>query len=444
MSAKKTLTISVKTKAWIHDILQSEFSRQVESVELQLGSNNTQVYTVTIAAGSNVRTNKTSTRTTRSTCGVQKERVPQPGTETLPADTTTVILRFTDAGADLNDTIQVQNEVAAYSLARIALASLDEPVTPRIYGWRSVNLDTKVSGWILQEHMHGVGLNDEVLKKLDRAAKHSVLTDITRIFHLLQQYKLPVSVVGYGGFNFDDDGQVTTGPTTIHGATKACATYHELYYQYLQTQIQRMDMCDVVQGWQDTPDLRARIDAFVERGFQPLLGRFIEANPRPVLVHGDMNLQNFLYDPQTSRITALVDWSFSHVASLYDEYFYSFPELFHIVTPEDPTSPSNAIRRALLHGLVSVSDEDKAGAPMADWTLIEQTNAAFVVESVIRPVDLMPGIDTLSDLYWFIQNLSPGMFYMSRVRAKMGPQRIQAVKRNAKDSLEQTLKRWGY
>ncbi|KIH91990.1 hypothetical protein SPBR_01680 [Sporothrix brasiliensis 5110] len=434
MPAKKTLTISAETKAWIHDILQSEFSRQVESVELQLGSNNTQVYTVTIAPGSNVRTNNTSTRTARSTYGVQMERVPQPGTETLPADTTTVILRFTDAGADLNDTVQVQNEVAAYSLARVALASLDEPVTPRIYGWRSVNLDTKVSGWILQERKRGVGLNDEVFKKLDRAAKNSVLTDIARIFHLLQQYKLPVSVVGYGGLNFDDDGRVITGPTTIHGATKACATYRELCYQYLRTQIQRMDMCDVVQGWQDAPDLRARIDAFVERGFQPLLERSIEANPRP----------NFLYDPQTSRITALVDWSFSHVASLYDEYFYSFPELFHIVTPEDPTSPSNAIRRALLHGLVSVSDEDKAGVPMADWTLIEQTNAAFVVEGVIRPVDLMPGIDTLSDLYWFIQNLSPGMFYMSRVRAKMGPQRIQAVKRNAKDSLEQTLKRWEY
>ncbi|KAL1893610.1 hypothetical protein Sste5346_006441 [Sporothrix stenoceras] len=357
MPPKKDLTITAETKARIHDILQSEFGRQVESIALQPGSNNT---------------------------------------------------RYT--GADLNDAVQVQNEVGAYSLARIALASLDVPVTPRIYGWHAVDMDTKAPGWILQEFMRGAVLNDEAFGKLDRTAKDSVVADIARIFHLLQQYKLPASVVGYGGLNFDDDGQVVTGPTAIHGATKACATYHELYNEYLKTQLRRMDECDVVQGWQDTSDMRARIDAFVERGFQPLLERSIEANPRPVLIHGDLNMLNFLYDPETSRITALVDWSFSHVASLSDEYFYSFPELFHIVVPEDPTSPANTIRQAILYGLDAVTNEDKAATPMADWTLIERTNAAFVAAGVTRPADLMPGIDALSDLYWFIQNLSPGLF----------------------------------
>lgn len=64
---------------------------------------------------------------------------------------------------------------------------------------------------------------------------------------------------------------------------------------------------------------------------------------------------NFLYNPETSRITALVDWSFSHVASLSDECFYSFPDLFHIVTPEDPASPMNNIRKAVLHGVDAVT-----------------------------------------------------------------------------------------
>lgn len=229
MPPKKDLTITAETKAQIHDILQSRFGRQVESVTLQPGSNNTQVYTVAIAPGANVDANKTNTHVTRRAGSAQSAHAPQPGTEALPADTTTVILRFTDTGADLNDAVQVQNEVVAYSLARVALASLDAPVTPRIYGWHAVDMDTKAPGWILQELMRGTGLNDEVLGKLDRAAKDSVLADIARILHLLQQYKLPASVVGYGGLNFDDDGQAVTGPTAIHGATKACATYHELY-----------------------------------------------------------------------------------------------------------------------------------------------------------------------------------------------------------------------
>ncbi|CAK7198511.1 hypothetical protein SEUCBS139899_001172 [Sporothrix eucalyptigena] len=444
MPPKKDLTISADTKARIHDILQSDFGRQVESIALQSASNNTQVYAVGISPGANAHANTTSTRVTRSGQSGQSTREQQHGTEELPADTTTVILRFTDPGSDLNDAVQVQNEVAAYLLARSALASLDVPVTPRIYGWRAVDVDTKAPGWIVQERMRGVRLDDDVFGKLDRAAKESIVTDIAQIFHLLQQYKLPASIVGYGGLNFDDDGQVVTGPTAIHGATKACTTYHELYKEYLKIQLQRMDACDVVQGWQDASDLRARIDAFVEQGFQPLLEQTVEANPRPVLVHGDMNLLNFLYDPETSRITALVDWSFSHVASLSDEYFYSFSELFHIVIHEDLTSPSNTVRKALLHGLDAVTDADKAAAPMAVWPLIEQTNAAFTAVGVTRPVDLMPGIDSLSDLYWFIQNLSPGLFYMSRVRANMGPQGLKAAKRQAQNVLEQTLKRWGY
>lgn len=222
MHSQKDLTITAETKVQIHDILQSKFGRQVESIVLQPGSNNTQVYAVTIAPEANANADKTST------C-VDSAHLPQHGTEALPADAATVILRFTDTGADLNDAVQVQNEVGAYSLARAALASLDAPVTPRIYGWHAVDMDTKAPGWILQERMRGAALNAEVFEKLDRTAKDSIVADIARIFHLLQQYKLPASVVGYGGLGFDRDGQVVTGPTAIHGTTKSCATYHELY-----------------------------------------------------------------------------------------------------------------------------------------------------------------------------------------------------------------------
>ncbi|CAK7236616.1 hypothetical protein SBRCBS47491_009699 [Sporothrix bragantina] len=447
MAPKSATIITDEAKTRIHDILQSEFGRQVESISLQQGSNNTQVYTTVLSpipANGTSHATAYEMRNTRSTRSSKIKHKLKPGTEELPVDTTTVILRFTNPGSDLNDAVQVQNEVAMYTLARKAFEPLDNPITPRIYGWQAVDVEAGLPGWILQEKMSGESLGDGVFAKLDRATKESIVADIARIFRLLQQFRLPDSVVGYGGLNFDDDGQVVIGPTAIHAALKGCATYHKLYNEYLQTQLRRMDECDIIQGWKDEPALRARIDTFVERGFPSLLERAADSSPRPVIVHGDFNIENLLYDPGTNRITALLDWSFSHIASLSDEYFYSFAALSHIVTHGDLPLPENTVRKALLEGLAAVSDKEKKECPMADWQLIEMTDAAFAVAGVVRPVDQMPNIDILADLYWFLQNVSQPMFFMPRLRAKMGPGRLKVAKFHTKNTLEQILKRRGY
>lgn len=152
-----------------------------------------------------------------------------PGTDPLPVDAIQVVIRFTDAGDCLNGAVQVQNEVAALVLMRNAFSSLDAPVAPRVYGWRPVDIKAGSPGWILEEHMPGVPLDDDIFRELHSAAKQSIVSDIATIFRLIQQYELPASVVGYGGLDFADDGKIITGPTAIHGATKACTTYYELY-----------------------------------------------------------------------------------------------------------------------------------------------------------------------------------------------------------------------
>lgn len=154
----------------------------------------------------------------------------QPGTDTLPITITKAVIRFTNPDSNLNNTVRVESEVASIKLTRDAIAPLGKSIVPQVYRWNSA---ANGNGWVLMEHMSGIPLQVAVFQKLDDDAKKKILSQIGQILKLIQEYKLPPSVVGYGGLSFAEDGNVVVGPTPIHGATKRCETYHELYTEYV-------------------------------------------------------------------------------------------------------------------------------------------------------------------------------------------------------------------
>lgn len=185
-----------------------------------------------------------------------------------------------------------------------------------------------------------------------------------------------------------------------------------------------MDQCKVVKGWKDT-DLRARIDEFVTNGFKPLIERISEPQLRRTLVHGDfgksdsaqcrsvslyllnvLDIHNILYDPETNDITAVLDFQFSHVASAGDEYFYSLDRIQGLVSPPVQSGSKMLLREYLLHGFEEDAAEHE-DEDMVDWKVAVMRDEAFRLANVLRPVDMQPNMDPLSELYWFIQNISP-------------------------------------
>lgn len=49
---------------------------------------------------------------------------------------------------------------------------------------------------------------------------------------------------------------------------------------------------------------------------------------KPVLLHGDHRLGNFLFDEDTLEITAILDWELSHIGDFHEDLAYSFDPLF--------------------------------------------------------------------------------------------------------------------
>ncbi|KAF4834451.1 hypothetical protein CGCTS75_v003200 [Colletotrichum tropicale] len=334
-------------------------------------------------------------------------------------------MRFSDPASMLNEQIRVQNEVAVMSLAREALKHHDPSLVPEVYGWRPFSEGV---GWTLIEFKQGVPLGDK-FPTLDSEKKRDLLRQIAQVFKHIQQYKPPESARTFGGLNLGPDGSLTGGPTPIAGGGP-CATLSDLYQEYFKTQIGFADKCDIVQGWGDS-DLRARLDHFGAKGLRSLCTNIV--NP-------DGN--NILFDEVTNKLTALLDYDFGHIGSQADEYFYSFHSIHGLMIPPFTGNPEEEhLWSCLLNGFIKVDVQRKSDS--IDWMTAIMRDEEFTKAGVERPADI-GGIDDLSAVYWFIQNISPPMFFLERWRAKATPERSEMIKREARNNLEKNLDLWGY
>ena len=70
----------------------------------------------------------------------------QPGTHDVPHGLSVFVIRLANPVSGCNDTVRVENEVAALSLARDALGSELSHLVHRVFGWGSAK---DRQGWIL-------------------------------------------------------------------------------------------------------------------------------------------------------------------------------------------------------------------------------------------------------------------------------------------------------
>lgn len=120
-------------------------------------------------------------------------------------------MRISNPAANLNEEVRIENEVAAIVLMRNALSEYGSMIVPDVYGWSS---GRDAPGFIIEEKMTGGPLLDMTLLPAD--AQKEVLLQAAKIFKLIQDYRTLPSMNGYGGLNFNEEGNVVMGPTSIH------------------------------------------------------------------------------------------------------------------------------------------------------------------------------------------------------------------------------------
>lgn len=88
---------------------------------------------------------------------------------------------------------------------------------------------------------------------------------------------------------------------------------------------------------------------------------------------------------------------------------------------------------------------DAAARPTddVDWKAAVAFDAELAAAGAKRPRDV-EGIETLSAVYWFIQNVSPQEFFITKMRARMTPEWLEKKRVQQQKELERYLDAWGY
>jgi hypothetical protein len=164
----------------------------------------------------------------------------------MPNGTETLVIRFSDAEANLNEAVRVANEVAAMELMRSALSGFGTgAIVPDVYDWQGASRHQQ--GYIVEQFMQGEQLSND-FGELKRDDQRRLLDQIADIFKAIQTFQLPDSIQGYGGLGFDDAGRVVTGPTAIPcgGPFTSVA---DMYSQFMRLQINMSEKSSLLDGW---------------------------------------------------------------------------------------------------------------------------------------------------------------------------------------------------
>lgn len=216
-------------------------------------------------------------------------KMNQSGTSPIPAGTKQLIFRIPRPNAPFNQSIRVQNSVAAAELARkgLLLKGLPASIVPSVYAWSTLGPDTEGVGWILEEHMPGVGNAEFEFYAWKPEIQKRVLHQIADILAAVQQLELPDSVTGYGSLGYDDKGNMIGVPLIVEPFTGPYNSLSDYYTDRLEISLKDAERSPLVNGWHGK--IRPRIDSFVKGQFNEILEKMTATGSKRVLIVGDMS-----------------------------------------------------------------------------------------------------------------------------------------------------------
>jgi len=417
---------------FVKNMLQDQLGLVTEEINPAKGGRNNFAYIVTVTAGSRV------------------SPVNKPGTVDLPRDTKTLVIRLSNAEANLNEAVRVENEVAAMVLMRSALSGFGKKtIVPDVYDWHGAS--GAQQGYIVEQFMAGDQFCSD-FGQMERDDQERLLDQISDIFKAIQDFRLPESIHGYGGLGFDEAGQVVTGPTAIP-CGGPFASLADMYSQFMRLQIDMSEKSSLLAGWKGT-DIRERLERFHSKGLPSLMEKLTDQ--RPTLIHADFDPNNMLYDKETMTITALLDFDFSHIASPVDEYFYSFYTIHGILGGHHDTDKTAAqLLEYQIKGFPSIVADERPDTSkdrhfddcvQVDWVVASTWDNMLREKGVKRPASLerVGEIDGIQNLYWFIQDICQPYLLMERWLQTRTPEQLEKTKAKNETALRNALEGFGY
>ncbi|KAK3937888.1 phosphotransferase enzyme family-domain-containing protein [Diplogelasinospora grovesii] len=342
-----------------------------------------------------------------------------------PAGVTTLVIHLSNPLAEgLNNTNRVENMVAAQFLVRqAALAGLSPVVpVPAVYAWSPCRYpeisDETGFGWTMSEYKLGSDL-DAQFESLPLEEAQDVLEQIADLLTAVQRVELPDTVTKFGALTIDNSGNIVSGQMPILPGGP-WETYEEIWLEKLQSQLAEADKSPRIRGWREVQGglsgLRERIDKFLGsgRGVQKMLQGVVDTRQRG-LVHGDLTMNNVLYDSTTKRVTGLLDFDWAAVTHRCEEFLSGLWDVVGGIHER----VGELIQPMVLSGEFGVQPAGLSDAELRKWEIARAWNSALVKRGAIRPSSVA-GVDRLKALKEFGNLLCPFQLASEAMLQRMG------------------------
>ncbi|KYK54910.1 Protein kinase-like domain protein [Drechmeria coniospora] len=364
----------------------------------------------------------------------------QPGTTKAPSDglSALVVKLSNPCASDVNNTNRVENDVAVQHLVRQSMSEAGlPPLVPAIYAWAPTTTNDEANetafGWIMSELRSGVDLDTE-FSSLGAEDKEMVLEQVAAALGAIQAAKLPENVTKFGGLTFNTSGQIVSGEATLRKGAPV-DSYANWRAARLRGHLDRAAESAVIQGWKSN-GVDKRIENFLNSGGleKTLAGVDLQ---RKGLVHGDFTMNNLLFDKDSKRITAVLDFDWSFVSNPLDEFLSS---LFDVGGQID--LDNSELDAAILSGDFSTPTklEDEAGKK---WEAARAWNATAKRNGVLTPSEIQ-GARQIVDLLRFQNLLCPYSLANESYVKKMGEEKTTERRVQTEADIVQWLSNHGF
>ena len=120
--------------------------------------------------------------------------------------------------------------------------------------------------------------------------------------------------------------------------------------------------------------------------------------------HDTTATDNLLFDPETLKITAILDFDWSYIGSTADEFLRSFSDLSGKLPGHFQKDPEmSALRTALLQGFPNPLPQSQASV---SWEVAKAWDDELERRNIMRPRTIK-GMDALSGIFWLSQQICP-------------------------------------
>ncbi|GLA36003.1 hypothetical protein AnigIFM63309_001661 [Aspergillus niger] len=326
----------------------------------------------------------------------------QHGVVRMPSGSRQLVIQFKIPEGNMDLGRWAENKVAAMYTARTILYNtLYLHTVPEVYAWSDGSDDEYNNAWIIHSS-HPPG--DAPLKQsfYEMSAEHQseILGQIATIHKLFQSYDHMVICQGYGGFRFSEEGYVRSGEALMTGVGGPFPNLGSYLTEMLRRDLRRAEERQDIEGWRKSPELRSRLEEFVEQSVKDVVAEIPEY--RPTFTLNRIELGNFLVSQrpdQSPIISYILNWNYASLGHPLEEFIYSYNSLHGaLLFPMD--SDSLVMSRCILEGFpdgdveIDLRDLDNYAyyddgmSAQSQYNLARNLYEALQIAEVDRPQDI--------------------------------------------------------